>query len=99
MLTRKSVQHGYGWPGHDDYSAPPFHVVMHPHQYPAHAPAHGRFGGLAGGAVQLNAGGPPNNTGGTGYGFLGLDPSDPSTWIRPFNPAPGMIAYLNGVVR
>jgi len=27
--------------------------------------------------------------------FAGMDPSDPSTWIRRWNPQPGMIARLN----
>jgi len=27
--------------------------------------------------------------------FAGMDPSDPSTWVRRWNPQPGMIARLN----
>jgi hypothetical protein len=27
--------------------------------------------------------------------FKGMDPSDPRTHVRPWNPAPGMIAQLN----
>lgn len=27
--------------------------------------------------------------------YVGLDPSDPVTWRRMYNPQPGMIAYLN----
>lgn len=27
--------------------------------------------------------------------FAGMDPSDPATYVRPWNPQPGMIAYLN----
>jgi hypothetical protein len=27
--------------------------------------------------------------------FMGMDPSDPVTYVRPYNPAPGMIAQLN----
>jgi hypothetical protein len=30
-----------------------------------------------------------------GRPFLGMDPSDPATWTRPWNPAPGMIVFLN----
>jgi hypothetical protein len=30
-----------------------------------------------------------------GPAFKGMDPSDPDTWVRPWNPAPGMIGYLN----
>lgn len=57
-------------------------------------------GGLLGGAVTLGARAPVGMvTGGTGYGYLGMDPSDPLTWPRPFNPAPGMISWLNWQVR
>jgi hypothetical protein len=27
--------------------------------------------------------------------YQGMDPSNPATFVRPWNPAPGMIAYLN----
>jgi len=27
--------------------------------------------------------------------FVGMDPSNPVTWIRPYNPQPGMITQLN----
>jgi hypothetical protein len=27
--------------------------------------------------------------------FVGMDPSDPSTYVRAWNPRGGMIAYLN----
>jgi len=27
--------------------------------------------------------------------FKGMDPSDPATYVRPWAPQPGMIAYLN----
>jgi hypothetical protein len=27
--------------------------------------------------------------------FQGMDPSNPATFVRPWNPAPGMISYLN----
>jgi hypothetical protein len=30
-----------------------------------------------------------------GQPFAGMDPSNPVTWVRPWNPQPGMIAYLN----
>jgi hypothetical protein len=53
-------------------------------------------GGLLGGRVTLSARGLVGQSrGNTGYGYLGMDPSDPMTWPRPFNPAPGMISYLN----
>jgi len=99
MLTRGMVRHQYqSEPG----APPPFHAYGHgyldragymsgagrPHLYGA--------GGLMGGAVTLGARGPVGSrTGNTGYGYLGMDPSDPQTWPRPFNPAPGMITWLN----
>jgi hypothetical protein len=30
-----------------------------------------------------------------GRPYAGMDPSDPSTYIRPWNPQPGMIGFLN----
>lgn len=30
-----------------------------------------------------------------GPSYKGMDPSDPLTWPRPWNPVPGMISYLN----
>jgi hypothetical protein len=30
-----------------------------------------------------------------GPGYKGMDPSDPLTYVRPWNPQPGMIAVLN----
>src|SRR5215831_10214047 len=27
--------------------------------------------------------------------YQGMDPSNPSTWVRQWNPQPGMIGYLN----
>lgn len=30
-----------------------------------------------------------------GEPFLGMDPSAPASWVRPWNPQPGMIARLN----
>ena len=97
MLTRRAVTHQYGHhPA--DYSPPPFHVYHHDHQYPeptSRARLYGQ-GGLMGGATILNTGGWIGmRRGNTGYGYLGMDPSDPATWIRPFNPAPGMIGWLN----
>ena len=36
-----------------------------------------------------------NPTNMSGPEFKGMDPSNPATYIRPWNPAPGMIGYLN----
>lgn len=100
MLTRGNVWHQYQ---HAPGAPPPCHTAGHgslpglfyggqlsrPHLY-------GPGGGLLGGAVTLGARGPAGSArGGTGYGYLGMDPSDPASWPRPFNPAPGMISWLN----
>jgi hypothetical protein len=37
----------------------------------------------------------PLPVGADGQPFLGMDPSVPGTWTRPYNPQPGMIARLN----
>jgi hypothetical protein len=97
MLTRGRVTHQYGehW---RNASPPPFHAMMQSHQYPAPTDrAHlAGAGGLAGGAVTLGARGLTGQSrGNTGYGYLGMDPSDPMTWPRPFVPTNGMISYLN----
>lgn len=91
MMTRRAVAHTYNSSGHP---------ATHPRRmYPALA--YGPGGGMDGGAVLLNTGGWVGiRHGGTGYGYLGLDPSDPATWVvRRFNPATGMISYLNEVAR
>lgn len=84
MLTRQSVTHQYG---HCAGAVPPFHGVGRAHV--VHLRGMGARGGLAGGAVVLKM--PPGNWGGTGYGWLGMDPSDPASWPRPFAPQQGMI--------
>jgi hypothetical protein len=33
--------------------------------------------------------------GATDHPYMGMDPSDPTTWTRPYNPQPGMIGQLN----
>lgn len=52
-----------------------------------------------GGSVQLAMGsgpaGPVGPVGLTDHPYVGMDPSDPVTWVRPYNPQPGMIAQLN----
>jgi hypothetical protein len=84
MLTRGHVLHQ---PGHD--RAIPAHADF------SRAQLYGA-GGLLGGRVTLAARGLVGQSrGNTGYGYLGMDPSDPLTWPRPFVPTPGMISYLN----
>jgi hypothetical protein len=99
MLTRGNVTHQYGYhPA--NYSPAPHHVIMREEHYPAptsRAALIGHGGGLMGGAVSLaTRGWTGSRLGNTGYGYLGLDPSDPQTWVvRPFVPTRGMISYLN----
>jgi hypothetical protein len=97
----RSLVHQYGTrPG--GYGPPPVHTWGHgslPRNGYAGRMTRGQLygaGGLLGGAVSLGARSPTGMVrGNTGYGYLGMDPSDPSTWPRPFNPAPGMIGWLN----
>jgi hypothetical protein len=96
MYTRHAVSHQYG---HEPNNyPPPFHCLMPAGAYPApsgRARLYGA-GGLMGGAVTLSARGMVGSrVGSTGYGYLGMDPSDPTTWPRPFVPSSGMISYLN----
>lgn len=37
----------------------------------------------------------PLPVGVNGRPFLGMDPSDPATYVRPWNPQPGMVSRLN----
>lgn len=102
MITGRQLTHQYGHtPG--TMRPPPYHVFGHGHLeqdgYAGTRTGRARLygaGGLMGGAVTLTARGPVGSRlGNTGYGYLGMDPSDPQTWPRPFNPAPGMITWLN----
>lgn len=47
----------------------------------------------SGGALRITA--PLPVGGASGQPYLGMDPSAPATWVRPWNPQPGMIALLN----
>lgn len=84
MLTRGSVSHQYG---HCPGAVPPFHAVGLAHV--SNVASMRPRGGLLGGAVSLNM--PAGNWGQTGYGYLGMDPTDPASWPRPFVPTAGMI--------
>jgi hypothetical protein len=77
MITRCSV---FPPAAHDPAAPPPLHAVglEHRGQLPAR-------GGLAGGAVVFT--GIPSTPGGSsGFGYLGMDITDPGSWPRPFNP-------------
>jgi hypothetical protein len=79
MITRCSV---FPAAAHDPAAPPPLHAVApwHRGQLPAR-------GGLAGGAVVLT-GAASTPGGSSGFGYLGMDITDPASWPRPFNPAP-----------
>jgi hypothetical protein len=97
MLTRGGVapqyEHAAGG------NPPPYHVQMRWHQVAPQASRdelYGRGGGLMGGAVILTSAAPTGmKVGNTGYGYLGLDPSAPDTWLtRSFNPQPSQARFL-----
>jgi hypothetical protein len=64
-----------------------------------HASGHRYLTGASG--VRPGTGGAPRITGPLPVAipgampFAGMDPSDPLTYVRPWNPQPGMIARLN----
>jgi hypothetical protein len=98
MFTRQFVTGQYhGTQG----LPPPLHVAMPYHQQAAGLTRDQMYGavgaGLMGGAAAGFAADAPTGmaVGDTGYGYLGMDPSSPQTWVRKFNPAPGMIGRLN----
>lgn len=87
MMTRCGIPPAYA---HDPALPPPLHAVHPDHRNRLPGPR----GGLGGGAVVL-VGLQSTAGGSSGYGYLGMDITDPSSWPRPFNPAPGMISFLN----
>jgi hypothetical protein len=90
MLTREPLTHQYGYAG---YYAEPYHVLMLEDAYPA-SETQPRPGVARYAQIALN---PAVMTSGlAGFRpYVGMDPSDPSTWQRPFNPQPGMFARLH----
>jgi hypothetical protein len=72
--------------------------TWHPHGWVV--PSGARLGGgavtmtgLYGGSPGAGPVGPVPGSG--GLSFNGMDPSDPTSYVRPYNPQPGMIALLN----
>jgi hypothetical protein len=102
MLTRGGVRHQYGT-YRADYSPPPFHVTMRPAQYPYEETRGERAYSRVAPFIPLNMHGPAGVRRGItspyDAGYLGMDPMDPSSWVRPLNIAPGMIGRLNGAVK
>jgi hypothetical protein len=74
-------------------ATPPTYAKWHPvHSEVLGAPL------LRGGAVALVQLGAPAGVvsqPGSDHPYQGMDPSDPTTYVRRYNPAPGMIGYLN----
>lgn len=69
-----------------------------PHTYSQRHPHVTVSDGFAGHAHPIGGGGPvmnPMPVGLNGQPYNGMDPSNPVSWVRPWNPAPGMIGYLN----
>jgi hypothetical protein len=87
MLTRRMVDHQYA---HGGYYPEPYHVVFLTDAYPVS----GRPEVARVAPVALN----PAVTASGGAGFrpyVGMDPSDPGTWSRPYNPQEGMFRRLH----
>jgi hypothetical protein len=85
MLTRGAVAHQYGEGG---YYPAPYHVVFLKDSYPGEG---GRPDVARPAPVVLNPG--VMISGGAGFRpYVGMDPADPGTWSRPYNPQRGMFA-------
>jgi hypothetical protein len=88
MLTRGGVAHQYGEGG---YYPAPYHVVFLTDSYPGEG---GRPDVARIAPVELNAA--VTIAGGAGFRpYVGMDPSDPGTWSRPYNPQRGMFGRLH----
>ena len=87
MLTRGGLSHQYGFGG---YYAEPYHVVMLSDAYPVEGrPEVARYAQIALNPAVLSAGA-------AGFRpYVGMDPSDPGTWTRPYNPQRGMFGRLH----
>lgn len=89
MLTRRAVTHQYGFAG---YYTEPYHVLMLSDAYP---PGEGTRGGMAR-YYQAPLNSAVTLAGGSNFKpYLGMDPSDPGTWPRPYNPSQGMFSRLH----
>lgn len=88
MLTRGGVTHQYGFGG---YYAEPYHVVMLSDAYPDEGrPDVARYAQIALNPAVMSSGA-ANLT----RPYVGMDPSDPGTWSRPYNPQRGMFGRLH----
>jgi hypothetical protein len=88
VLTRETPVWQYEAGG---AAPPPFHVIMPADAYPAEG--RGPMS-VTPGAVDVA----PHIVAGPGPGlgqWVGMDPGDPSTWVRPYAPQPGMFTRLH----
>jgi hypothetical protein len=84
MLTRRAVAHQYGAGG---YYPAPYHVAMPAAAYPDEGrPACSRSTTPPAMLFAYYHGPRP---------YVGMDPSDPSTWSRPYNPQEGMFGRFH----
>lgn len=81
MLTRRYVCHQYGYRPDWNYYAAPYHVLMLSDAYPNE----GGFQVSRYYQVPLNQAVAVSGTA-SFRPYLGMDPSDPGTWPRPYNP-------------
>lgn len=90
MMTRGGVTHQYGYAG---YYEVPYHVLMLEDAYPA-SETQTRPGVARMQQAPLNPA--VLTSGGAGLRpYVGMDPSDPGTWSRPYNPQQGMFGRLH----
>lgn len=82
MLTRRYVTHQYGYRPDWNYYAAPYHVLMLSDAYPSEG---GRVAVSRYYQVPLNEAVAVSGTMNF-RPYLGMDPSDPGTWPRPYNP-------------
>lgn len=88
MLTRGGLTHQYGFAG---YYAEPYHVLMLDDAYPVE----GRTQMATMWQAALNPAVTNAGTAGLRHGYVGMDPADPGTWVRPYVPTEGMFARLH----
>lgn len=91
MLTRgDTLTHQYGYAG---YYAEPYHVLMLADAYP---PAEGAPRPQLARVAQVPLYPAVITSGGAGFRpYVGMDPSDPGTYTRPYNPQRGMFGRLH----
>ena len=90
MLTRQSLTHQYGFGG---YYAEPYHVIMLEDAYP---PGTGQGRPQVARFAQVPLNQAVTAAGAAGFKpYVGMDPTDPGTYSRPYAPQRGMFARLH----